>query len=335
MQNVRTVCIAVLSLLLLVALPLNTLAAEQKAAKTNEDIVVAFVNKKPVMKRDYESEVSGTMGQFQARGRVPSENELKEIQQAALNKVISVELLLQASVAAGIQVSEQAVDAQFQQFKKQFPSDSVYQQVMTDNGLSEKNLRAQFSRNMAIQQFITNRFAKGVSVSEADARIFYDENKPRFKKPDQVRARHILMKVEEDDSTSKKEKKRAKLEKIRKQIIETKADFAEMAKRFSEGPSGERGGDLGFFQREDMVPPFSKAAFGLMPGDVSEVVETQFGFHIIKVEEKKFAEEVEFETVKNNIIGYLTDQQVSELVGAFLSKKMKSAEIKIVAADLK
>ena len=128
-----------------------------------------------------------------------------------------------------------------------------------------------------------------VSVSDAEIKNYYTRHKENeFTEEEQVKARHILFKVEADTSEEDKNKIKAKAEEVLKKAQKPDADFAALAKEYSEDEgSGKKGGDLGFFKRGRMVPEFEAAAFDLNPGEISDLVETTFGYHIIKVEEKK------------------------------------------------
>ena len=121
----------------------------------------------------------------------------------------------------------------------------------------------------------------GIAVSEADARAYFDAHPDEFKMPERVHASHILVKVDPNASDASKAESRKKLEGI-KARLDGGEDFAKLAEENSDCPSSAKGGDLGFFTRGQMVAPFEEAAFALNPGDTSDVVETRFGFHLIK-----------------------------------------------------
>ncbi|MFL5319846.1 MAG: SurA N-terminal domain-containing protein [Myxococcaceae bacterium] len=169
--------------------------------------------------------------------------------------------------------------------------------------VSDEEIRTRYEKEgnkaqaMAVR-FVPSMFAKEVKIDpkELDAYAkahtkeiadYFDKNKFLYHQAEQVHARHILIKADKDASAEDKKAAKEKAENLRKQIVDEKKDFAEVAKQFSEDPgSKESGGDLGFNEAGAWVPEFSQAAFSLKPGEVSQVVESPFGFHIIKVEEK-------------------------------------------------
>lgn len=169
-----------------------------------------------------------------------------------------------------------------------------------------------------------------VEVPEEKLRQTYEANKDDYVVPEQRRARHILFEVKETDSA---ETRAEKLEKA-KEILELARqgkDFAELAKEYSEGPSGPNGGDLGFFGRGAMVPAFDEAVFSLQPGEISDVVETRFGFHIIKLEEVHESKSRTFEEVRDEIARSIKQKEVK---GYTFKKASKAYEDIILSGSL-
>jgi peptidyl-prolyl cis-trans isomerase C len=192
--------------------------------------------------------------------------------------------------------------------------------------ISEATLKSQMRKNMAIQQFIDKEFVQKINVPEKEVKAFYVSQPDSFKEPEQVRARHILIKVDPGTDESKKAEARKKLKGIHNRLKKGE-DFEALAKEFSEGPSGARGGDLGYFSRGQMVKPFEEVAFGLSPGKMSNIVETQFGYHLIKVVDKKPEGIVSFEEVKDRLIQYLKQQKVQEQVTLKIEKLKEKAKV--------
>jgi peptidyl-prolyl cis-trans isomerase C len=188
----------------------------------------------------------------------------------------------------------------------------------------------QFEKRLAYQKLFESKFNSEVNVTEEDARQYYMENPQQFEIPEQVRASHILIKPVTSDPNVKpavvEAAAKTKAEELLKQIKDG-ADFAELAKANSSCPSSVRGGDLGFFSRGRMVPAFEEAAFALKVGQVSDVVETNFGFHIIKVTDRKDASTKTFEEVKDNLIAMLTGQRQAKLAEQYIESLKAEANI--------
>jgi peptidyl-prolyl cis-trans isomerase C len=182
---------------------------------------------------------------------------------------------------------------------------------------------------LIISNFIEQTIVPKVKVTEEDCKKFYDENIDKFKRTETVKASHILCGVDAKATAEEKKKALEKAEKLKKEL-DGGADFAALAKANSTCPSSQQGGDLGFFGKGQMVPAFENVAFALKPGEVSNVVETQFGYHIIKVTEKKAAETVAFKDVRPRIEEFLKNQKIGAAVNDYLAEVKKTASVEFL-----
>lgn len=156
------------------------------------------------------------------------------------------------------------------------------------------------------------KFTGAVQVSDAEVQKYYDEHVAEYEKPEQVHARHILLRIAPKASDDDKAAVRKRAEEV---LAKVKAgeDFAALAKQYSEDSSAAQGGDLGSFTRGKMVPPFEQAAFALAPGETSDIVESPFGLHIIKVESKEAAHTQSLDEVRTQITDTLTQEKARDL----------------------
>ncbi len=215
-----------------------------------------------------------------------------QIKQKVVDQAIERELLKEKAIKSGVERSKE--------FKEAL-----------------KKLKA----DLALEIWMRKQF-NSIKVSDKEARAFYQKNIDKFKQPEMVHARHILVKSEEEAKKIIDELKKTPKDKL-------KAKFIELAKTKSVGPSGKRGGDLGFFKKGQMVKPFSDAAFSLKPGEfTTKPVKTQFGYHIIFVEEKKPASTIPFEQVKEKIKQQLKMKKFQEIIKRESEKLKKHAKIK-------
>lgn len=304
-----------------------------KPAKKGEE-VVALVNGKPIIAATVQMEINGVLARFQEQGRKPNEAETASLREAVLDKVVKLELLSQESKKAGIVAKSAEIDNELKGYKKSFPDDRAFVKALDQAGVTEAELRKQIAKNLAIQKFIDTRFKQKVKITEQEAKVFYDGNQDKFAQPELAHARHILITVKETDSKAEKDSKRAKLVQIKKQLKDG-AGFDELAKQSSDCPSKTQGGDLGFFPRGQMVKPFEEAVFKMKPGEVSDIVETQFGYHLIKLEEKKPAKTVSFDEAKGKIISFLSQQKITADIEAFLAEVKGKSTIKILSPQAK
>lgn len=169
--------------------------------------------------------------------------------------------------------------------------------------------------------FTPAELAKYETVSDDEVKAYFDANGDTMRQEEQVKARHILVMSKEDDADSVKKEAKAKIDRVYKKA-KAGEDFAELAKKYSEGPSSVGGGDLGWFGRGDMVPEFEEIAFITPKGTVSEPVKTQFGWHIIYVEDKKEAKAKALEEVKDQIKQQIAQEKASEKVSELLDQSM-------------
>jgi parvulin-like peptidyl-prolyl isomerase len=179
--------------------------------------------------------------------------------------------------------------------------------------------------NFLAQEYIFRVAAKDVRIPDEDVRKLYDENLKSFVAPEQVRVRHILIRMPQGASDEDKRKARETAEGVLKRLKEGE-DFSKLAREYSEDVgSKQAGGDLGYFGKGQVVKPFEEVAFSLKTGETSGLVETPFGFHIIKVEDHKEASNRPFEDVKETIRARLQDEQTKVKVEEFIKKVMKEA----------
>jgi parvulin-like peptidyl-prolyl isomerase len=249
------------------------------------------------------------------------------LQQQAVASLINQKLLLEEAEKEGITPSQADIDAEMEKIVAQFPSRDQFDAQMAKAGVTEDDLRRDLDRNLKIRELIDKQIPEGDEVTEVDVKTYYDENAEQFEQPEQVEASHILIKFDQADTDEQKAEKRAKLEGIKKQIDEG-ADFAELAKANSDDVgSAAKGGDLGYFGRGVMIPAFEQVAFTLGTDEVSDIVETKFGYHLIKVTGHKAPGLVPLEEVEDQLALFLENQAKEKVIGDYLQKLRSKAVI--------
>lgn len=218
-------------------------------------------------------------------------------------------------------------------FLRQVVQTMVISNLAKEKGFDKKpDVKEQlqfFTDNFLANEFLKREVAQKITVPEDELKSYYESHKEEFKTPEMVRASHILIKVNPSASAEEKKAAKEKAENILKKI-KSGEDFAKLASEFSDDPGSKiKGGELGFFSRGRMVKPFEDAAFSLKPGEVSGIVETQFGFHIIKSEEKKDAGIENFDAVKERISQKLLQDRIKTKVTEFIDNAMKGAKAEI------
>jgi len=285
--------------------------------KSTPDIV-AKVGEGVVTRRELDQAIKS----FAARqgAEIPQEK-MKEVEAGILDQLIAAEILYQEGRGLDLKEIDREVDFRIAQGKGKFNSMAEYEAALASSGLTESELAGLIRKDTIINKVVQTKIVPTVTVTEDDARKYYTDNQAQFKKEPEVRASHILIGVDENASPEAKKSAREKAEAILKELKEGKKDFAELARRDSTYPSREQGGDLGFFGRGQMVKPFEDAAFALKVGETSGVVETQFGYHIIRVTDRKEAETVPFNDIKDKLIDYLKNQEIQKKVAEFVTAR--------------
>jgi peptidyl-prolyl cis-trans isomerase C len=248
------------------------------------------------------------------------------IREQALNNLINRDLLNEAVRKEGIEVSSGEVDARLAELETASGGPEGFENRLSVMGVTEEEIRHEIELGIAIEKMMEGKAGAPTEPTDADLRAFYDDNPEQFQRPEQVKASHILFMVEADAGDEGKAAKRKEAEGVLAQL-EGGADFAALAAEHSDCPSSSKGGDLGYFRRGQMVPPFEEAAFALEPGEMSGIVETRFGYHIIKVEERAEPQTVPFEEAKPNIAQFLGGQNRQQVMNSVIEDLRAEAKI--------
>jgi peptidyl-prolyl cis-trans isomerase C len=315
-----------LSTLVVAAALVMTSPLSWAAEKSDQGGKVAVVNGSIITRATFDREMGRIQQGIARQGRAVDNSKLPAIRKEVLEGLIDRELLFQQSRKEGIKVEETAVNDRLGTLKGRFPSEDQFEAALKGMGLTLADLKTQIKEGMAIKYLVEKRFEEGTSVSDEEAKAYYDGNPKEFMRPEQIQARHILIKVSPKADESEKAAARKKIEEIQAKLKKGE-DFEALAKEFSEGPSSTKGGDLDWFERGRMVKPFEEAAFALKPGEVSEVVETQFGYHLIKVTDKRQGTKMGYADVKEKLQRYLKDVKVGEEVRLYVAELKEKAQV--------
>lgn len=320
---------AVAVCLLVIATTSLAIAAEKQGSKeatTEGNEKVAVVNGVAINRAEFDRDMDGVKQQFLSMGQPMPPERLAEVQNEVLQNLISTELLYQEAQKQGIKVEASDVEKRLASLKQRFPTEDQFNNVLDKMNLTEAGLKSQLERSLVIEKLIDQEVNDKISVSDEEIKAYYDANPSLFKQPEQVRASHILVKVDKGADAAQKEAALKKIQGIQ-QKLKGGADFATLAKESSDCPSSAKGGDLGYFRRGQMVKPFEDAAFALKPGEMSDIVETQFGYHIIKLTDKKTEAVIPLDDVKERLGQYLKQQKSQKEVAAYIAKLTSEAKI--------
>ena len=259
-----------------------------------------------------------------------SKEDSQKARDDALDSLINQELLYQEGKKNGLEPKDTELATEIANLKKQFQTQEAFDQVLKMQGLTEDKLTLLIKRVMTMRETIKVKVQPlAKPVTDEEIQKYYEANKTNYNEPEQVSARHILIKTSPNASEQEKTDAKNKIDSILKEI-RGGTDFAELAKKDSQCPSAPQGGDLGYFTRGQMVKTFEDAAFALQPGQVSDVVETEFGYHIIRVDNKKEAKQLTLEEVQSRIKDILANEETDKALAEWLKPIKESASIKIL-----
>ncbi len=301
-----------LACIVLICITLCFAAAAQEptpppAAAAESDLVVLKVQGEPFSEKSVLAAIRQIAGQKMAPATPEQSRSVMLFQGAVDNLIITAALKNEAKIK-NIIADPAKVDQQMLAFEKQFPTREDFQKALVSQKVTEEVLRKRVEENQSIQQMIDQAVKDVPAATEDEILRFYENNAKSFARPERAHAAHVLLMVDKNATPEQKAEIKKKIEEIRADIEAGKITFEEAAAKFSEDKSNAaKGGDLGYFSRGRMVKPFEDAAFAAQPGTLSPVVETDFGYHIIKAIDRKPADTVPLEEAKPRIKQYLDE----------------------------
>jgi peptidyl-prolyl cis-trans isomerase C len=306
-------------------------SSSDKASSSSKD-KAAVVNGTVITQAAYDQEVSRFQQQMQRMGQNVNPEQMGELKKKVLDSMINRELLLQECKRLGIKANDDEIDQQVAAIKSKVPNEADFTNMLTTLNVTEADFRNEIARDLTVKKFIMQEIAPKASVTPEESKAFYDAHPDLFKMPERVHASHILVKVEPNATQDDKDKALKKMKDIQKRIKKGE-DFATVAKEVSDCPSKVNGGDLGVFPRGKMDPKFEDAAFALKPGEVSDIVETQFGYHLIKLTEKKEAGVEAYDNVKDVLEKRMRQDKIGQIVSQYIDGLKAKAKIETFAKD--
>jgi len=338
----RKIVVPMLTAFLLTAAPIWAQDAKvkpaEKAGKASDKIkpaekvekipdVVAKVNGKKITGKEYQKAYAQLVGNMMAQSKEPfPPSHMEKFKEAVVENLIRIELLIQKAEQSKIPVKSADIDGELENIKKPMGSPENYKKALETQGMKESELKERIRQSLLVKGLIDRDVASKITVTSQEAKTYYDSHPDEFKVPERVRARHIIVLVPDKNAAKAKEEGLAKIKEAQKQINKGE-DFGEVAKKFSQDGAAQKGGDLGYFNQGQMVPEFEKVAFSLKPGKVSDIVETKYGYHLIKVEDHQKATTQGFPEVEKRLMDVLKNQKIQKDLQAYVKDLTAKAKI--------
>jgi peptidyl-prolyl cis-trans isomerase C len=311
--------------------PGTSQAEEQRMGETKK--VVAKVNGKPIYAEQLEPSVESGLRRFRAHGmRRKSPDLVERLQMKALDKAIDQELIYQESRKLTIENLEEEVEQKLRVMKKKYGSGDRFEKHLQARHLTMEALRESLRTRVYIDEYLKGEGITEPEIAEDRMREFYEANPDNYWREETLEVSHILIGVDANATPEEKERARRKVEQIRNEIMDGE-DFAEMARKHSDCNSASGGGSLRYIKRGHMPEEFDRIAFSMEEDAVSQAVETSFGYHIIKVGDKKPGGVVPYEEARDFIRRYLQEDESRKRRDAHVAELRKKAEIEILLND--
>ncbi|TCN27768.1 peptidylprolyl isomerase [Mesobacillus foraminis] len=242
---------------------------------------------------------------------------VKQYGASSLSALIDNKIIEQEAEKKDITITDKEITEELQTYIDSYGGEEAFQSALEQSGLTENDVKSDVENYLKIEKLLKPE----VKVTEEEMKTYFDENKESFNEQEQVEASHILV---DDKKTA---------EEVAQKLADGE-DFAELAKEYStDASNAESGGELGYFSKGEMAAEFEEAAFSMAKGDISDPVKTEYGYHIIKVTDKKAAIEAVYEDHKEDIKEILFDQKLQSEYATWLQEKKDEAEIENTLED--
>ncbi|MBM4319826.1 MAG: hypothetical protein FJ125_07665 [Deltaproteobacteria bacterium] len=299
--------------------------AQQAAPVEEETGPIATINGEEVPRAEFDDMYEKMIQVYIRRNKPVPENVARRHKQNIVNRLIEKKLLEQAIAKNGVKVTDEELNEGLAKYKEMFRTEANFERYLASSNTTLDKIKENISFNKALDKLLEKDGP--VAVTDEQMKEYYEQNKSRYEVKEMVKAGHILIRLKKDATEAEKTEALEKAKKIHAEAKKPKADFQQLAIKHSEGPTGPKGGDLGFFTRGRMAPEFEEVAFNMKPNEVSKPVLTQFGYHIIKLYEKKPAGQKSFDEVKESISKLLESRDKRKRKSDLLRELKKTATI--------
>ncbi len=302
--------------------------AQDATPETPGKQIVARVNAEPI----YASDLNLGVTRLQQKGTfadlAEEQKSEEQLREEALRVLIENELLFQEAHRRGFAAVQEAVEQEMAAIAGQFPGPATFEKTLAQMNVSREDLRRDLERAQTVERMVESAIEPGVGVSPEEVRAYYDTNPQLFTEPERIHLKHVLLRVEPGTTEEQKAKMRQTLEGLRERVLAGES-FEALADKYSQDMRAGKGGDLGYVTRGQLAKDFEQAVFALQSGQLSGVVSSPYGYHLIKAVDHQPASLASFERVKVSLAGFLHRSKVDEAVTALVKELREKAKISI------
>jgi peptidyl-prolyl cis-trans isomerase C len=289
--------------------------------------VLAMVNDVAITHQDLTIEMAQLQAEMRHRHRPLSARQMSRLRNQLIDNLINRELLYQRAQQMQIKIRDSWIDRALIELKAQFGKASNFETFLTDTGLTQEQFQAHMAKSLIVRRLLRREVIPQSRVSEAEMQAFFRQHPEFFKRKEQIRARHILVAFEKGGQSVARGEALLRIQSIQMMLAEG-ADFASLAIEHSDDPSKSRGGDLGYLERDQMVESFANAAFKLKKGEVSDIVETEFGFHLIQMVDRTPSSPMAYRNTRTKIERTLRRNKEMDAANAYLAQLKRQSSIR-------
>lgn len=286
----------------------------------------AMVNGVPITRQDIQQEAAIIAANVQQRNLKWTNKQILNFSDEIVNTLIDRELLYQKAQQRNIKIRSPWVERALQDLRSEIGSTSSFNAYLKKSGLNEEQLRERIRKGLIVKRLLHRDILRRIKVSEAEMQAFFRRYPDYFVRKDEIRVRQILVAFREGDGASARGKALLRIQSIQDRLRQGE-NFAALALEYSDDPTRARGGDLGYLERSQMIGSFADAAFSLEPGQVSDIVETRFGYHLIKMVDRIPSSRMVYRNARGKIERTLRRNKEKAAAAAYLANLRKQAEI--------
>jgi len=291
-----------------------------------DDDVLAVVNETHITRQDLEQETSMLAAELRHRNRALSTGRMDRLKRQLVENLIERELLYQRAQKKKIEIRNQWVDRAILDLKSELKAKSGYTTYLENAKISEAQLKTRIRKGLIVRRLLRRDVIRQIKVSEAEMQAFYRDHPEYFQRHEQARLRQIMVSFKPEKGRSGRGAALLRIQTIQAKLKQG-GNFAALALDHSEDNSRTSGGDLGYLHRDDMIPAFANAAFSLEPGQVSDIVETPLGYHLIQMVDRVPSSQMAYRNARTKIERTLRRNKEKKATDTYLAKLKRQASI--------
>jgi len=289
--------------------------------------IIAKIDGVPVNKEAYVRALVGFERNMKKIGKPISQQMLDRLKGSVIENIINTETLARQAQKDGVTIDSSKVEERFASMKGNFPDEKRFDQALAELGLTRDQLKKEIGKTMSVQALLQREILDAITITDEQVRDYYDLNQLEFETEEKVHCAHILLKVDKNATDEEKARTKAEIEGILEKIKQG-SDFGELARANSKDKrSAEKGGDLGELSRRQLIPEVAKVVFTLEPGEVSGIVKSRFGYHILKVFKRIPQGIIPFDKARKKIKQRLRSKQAQSRIREYVNNLRKKMNV--------